>query len=97
MGTASASAPPTLSQDQAVIGWLAARRTLPQLTRDLLIDVLISWETLAPLPAATAEPTRGSDVDIGELLHEIDQRLLGHPFHSDDLQAQMALPTSITS
>jgi len=46
---------------------------LPQLSRDLLFDVLISWEFLAPLPAVTAQPSGGSDVDIGELLREVDQ------------------------
>jgi hypothetical protein len=30
-----------MSQDQAVIGWLATRPALPTMTRDLLIDVLI--------------------------------------------------------
>ncbi len=39
--TATAAAPPTMVQDQAVIGWLATRPALPDLTRDLLLDVLI--------------------------------------------------------
>jgi hypothetical protein len=86
--TAGASARQTMNQDQAVIGWLATR---PTLTRDLLIDVLIFWEFFAPLPAVTAEPRGENNVDIGELLHEIDQRLLAHPCHPDDVQAQMAL------
>jgi hypothetical protein len=50
-GTPARPAPPTLAQDQAVIGWLATRPALPDLTRDLLIDVLIFWEPLAPLPS----------------------------------------------
>ena len=83
--------PPTMSLDQAVIGWLATRPALPALTRDLLIDVLIAWEVLAPLPPITAQTGGGTDIDIGELLQEIDQRLLQHPCHPDDLEAQMAL------
>ena len=54
-----ASAPHTMSQDQAVIGWLATRPALPDLTRLLLIDALIFWEPLAPLPAVTAQPDEG--------------------------------------
>jgi hypothetical protein len=80
-----------MAQDQAVIGWLATRPALSALTRDLLIDALIFWEPLAPLPAVTAEPARGADVDTGELLHAITRRLLSHPCHADDHQTQMIL------
>lgn len=83
--------PPTMSQDQAVIAWLATRPTLPTLTRDLLIDVLVVLEALAPLPPVTAQPGGGTDIDAGELLREIDQRLLQHPHHPDDLTSQLAL------
>ncbi len=86
-----ASGPPTMTQDQAVIGWLATRPTMPTLTRDLLIDVLIVWEVLAPFPAFTALPSGGTDVDIGRLLRQINHRLLAHPCHPDDFQAQMAI------
>ena len=80
-----------MAQDQAVIGWLATRPALPDLTRDLLTDVLILWEPLAPLPAVTAEPSSGHDVDIGELLRAVARRLSAHPWHPDDHQAQMVL------
>ena len=85
------TAAPTMGQDQAVVGWLATRRALPALTCDLVMDVLIVWESLAPLPSMTAEPSGGSDVDVNDLLGEIDQRMLRHPHHPDDLQVQMAL------
>ena len=84
-------ATPTMSQDQAVIGWLATRRALTALTCDLLSDVLIVWESFAPLPSMTAEPSGGSDVHVNDLLLEIDQRMLQHPCHPDDLQVHMAL------
>jgi hypothetical protein len=72
-----------------VIGWLATRPTLPDLTRDLLIDALIFWEPLAPLPVVTAEPACGSGA--GELLHAIGRRLRSHPCHHDDHPTQMVL------
>ena len=81
----------TMSQDQAVVGWLATRPSLPALTCDLLLDVLIVWESFAPLPSLTAEPSGGSDVHVNDLLLEIDQRMLQHPCHPDDLQVHMAL------
>ena len=85
------TAAPTMSQDQAVIGWLATRPDLPALTCDLLLDVLIVWDSFAPLPSMTAEPRGGSDVHVSDLLHAIDQRMLQHPCHADDLQAQIAI------
>jgi hypothetical protein len=90
-GAPAQSAPPTLAQDQAVIGWLATRPALPPLTRDLLIDVLIFWEPLAPLPVVTAEPVCGVDVDAGELLRAVAGRLRSHPCHPDDHPTQMVL------
>ena len=84
-------AAPTMSQDQAVIGWLATRPALPALTCDLLLDVLIVWESFASLPSMTAEPSGGGDVHVHALLLEIDQRMLQHPCHPGDLQVQMAL------
>ncbi len=86
-----AAAAPTMSQDQAVIGWLATRPALPAVTCDLLMDVLIVWEVIAPLPPITAQPDGASDVDVGELLRDIDRRMLQHPCHPDDLQTLMAL------
>jgi len=80
-GAPPRSAAPTLAQDQAVIGWLATRPALPTLTRDLLIDVLIFWEPLAPLPVVTAEPASGAGVDTGERLHAVARRLRSHPCH----------------
>jgi hypothetical protein len=80
-----------MAQDQAVIGWLATRPALPALTRDLLIDALIFWEPLAPLPVVTAEPVSGVDVDTDQLLHAIGRRLRAHPCHADDHPTQMVL------
>lgn len=88
---AGGTAATTMSQDQAVIGWLTTRPDLPPLTCDLLIDVLIVWEFLAPLPAITAQPEGGSNVAVRDLLLGIDQRMLQHPHYPEDLQAQMAL------
>jgi len=90
-GAPARPAPPTMTQGQAVIGWLATRPALSALTRDLLIDALIFWEPLAPLPAVTAEPASGADVDTGELLQAVARRLLSHPCHADDHQTQMIL------
>ena len=86
-----ACATPSMSQDQAVIGWLATRPALPDLTRLLLIDALIFWEAVAPLPAITAQPSGGHDGDIDALLRDINERLLAHPCHPGDLHTQMAL------
>jgi hypothetical protein len=84
-----------MAQDQAVIGWLATRPALPTLTRDLLIDVLIFWEPLAPLPVVTAKPASDAradaDADTGELLHAVARRLRSHPCHPDDHPTQMVL------
>jgi hypothetical protein len=90
-GASARSAPPTMARDQAVIGWLATRPALSALTRDLLIDALIFWEPLAPLPVVTAEPASGADVDTGELLHAVARRLRSHPCHVDDHPTQMVL------
>jgi hypothetical protein len=73
-GVPARSAPPTMAQDQAVIGWLATRPALSALTRDLLIDALIFWEPLAPLPAVTAEPASGADANTGKVLHAVARR-----------------------
>ena len=78
-GDAASPTPPTMAQDQAVIGWLATRPALPDLTRDLLIDVLIFWQSLAPLPAVTAEPHSGPVADVSEHLRAVARRLSAHP------------------
>ena len=88
-GVATPATPPTMARDQAAIGWLATRSSLPDLTRDLLIDVLIFWESLAPLPAVTVEPDTGADV--GEFLRSVAWRLSAHPFHPDDHRTPMVL------
>ena len=88
---AGATRPPTLSQDQAVLGWLATRTTLPALTRDLLIDALITTSALAPLAEITARPEAETGVDTSKLLREIDQRLSRHLYHPDDLPTQTVL------
>jgi hypothetical protein len=90
-GDAASATPPTMAQDQAVIGWLATRPALPDLTRDLLIDVLIFWESLASLPAVTAEPHSGPVVDLSEQLRAVARRLSAHPCHPDHHQTQMVL------
>jgi hypothetical protein len=56
---------------------------------DLLLDALIFWEPLAPLPVVTAEPGSGADVDVGELLRAVARRLLAHPCHPDDHPTQI--------
>jgi hypothetical protein len=91
LGDAAPPTPPTMAQDQAVIGWLATRSALPDLTRDFLIDVLIFWQSLAPLPAVTAEPHGGPVVDLGEQLRAVARRVSAHPCHPDDHQTQMVL------
>lgn len=73
-----------------MVGWLATRPALGDLTRDLLLDVLIFWEPLMPLPAVTAVPDFGGDEGIGELLRDIDRRLQAHPRQPDDHQTRMA-------
>ena len=88
---AGATGPPTLSQDLAVLGWLATRPTLPRLTRELLIDALITTTVLAPLPEITAQPEGGRSADSSKLLRDIDQRLSSHPHHPDDLPTHAAL------
>lgn len=80
-----------MAQDQAVIGWFATRPALSDLTRDLLVDALIVWEPLAPLPAVTAEPSSGPVVDVSEQLRAVARRLSAHPCHPDDHQTQMVL------
>jgi hypothetical protein len=90
-GGAASPTPPTMAQDQAVIGWLATRPALPDLTRDLLIDVLIFWQPLAPLPAVTAEPHSGPVVDLSDQLRAVARRVSAHPCHPDDHQTQMVL------
>jgi hypothetical protein len=91
VGDADSATPPTMAQDQAVIGWLATRPALPDLTRDLLIDVLIFWQSLAPLPAVTTEPHSGPVVDLSEQLRAVARRVSAHPCHPDDHQTQMVL------
>jgi hypothetical protein len=78
-GDAASPTAPTMAQDQAVIGWLATRPALPDLTRDLLIDVLIFWQSLAPLPAVTAEPHGGPVVDLSEQLRAVARRVWPTP------------------
>ena len=88
---AGATGPPTLRQDLAVLGWLATRPTLRGLTRELLIDALITTTVLAPLPEITAQPEGGTDIDTSKLLRDIDQRLSSHRHHPDDLPTQTVL------
>lgn len=88
---AGATRPSTLRQDLAVLGWLATRPTLRGLTRELLIDALITLSTLTPLPEITAQPEGATGVDTSTLLRDIDQRLSSHPHHPDDLPIQAVL------
>ena len=88
---AAPATPSTMAQDQAVIGWLATCPALPDLTRDVLIDVLIFWQSLAPLPAVTTEPHSGPAADVSEQLRAVARRLTTHPYHPDDHQTQMVL------
>jgi len=89
--SAGATRPSTLCEDLAVLGWLATRPTLRALTRDLLIDALITTSALAPLPEITAQPEGGTGADTSTLLSDIDQRLSSHPHHPDDLPTWAAL------
>jgi hypothetical protein len=91
LGDDASPTPPTMAQDQAVIGWLATRPALPGLTRDLLIDALIFWEALTPLLAVTAEPHSGPVADVREHLRAVARRLSAQPCHPDDHQTQMVL------
>ena len=74
-----------------MLGWLATRPTLPGLTRDLLIDSLITTTALTPLPEITAQPEGGTGVDTSKLLRDIDRRLSCHPHHPEDLPPQTSL------
>lgn len=84
------SAPqPTMAQDSAVIGWLAARRKLPDLTCALLQAALILWGPLLPLPSVTSRPD--SDVGAAKLLLAITRRLRAHAYPPARFQTQMVL------
>jgi hypothetical protein len=71
-----ADAPPTVAEDQAVLGWLAAHEDTPPLTRDLLLDTLNAWDRLATVPELAAEPRAGPDCDRSQVLEQITDRLV---------------------
>lgn len=78
-----------MAQDSAVIGWLAARRGLPDMTCSLLQAALILWGPLLPLPAVTSRPD--SDVGAAKLLLAITRRLRAHAHDPGEVQNQMVL------
>ena len=87
----AASPLPTMTEDQAVLAWLAVHRALPDVTCALLLNALTLWEALAPLPLVTALPRSGPNCNVGELLLGIGRRVLAHPCHACDLPTQMML------
>jgi hypothetical protein len=86
---------PTLTEDQAVLGWLAAQSDTPSLTSDLMLDTLGAWHSLGPLPELAAEPRAGPDCDRVhvqvqvQVLEQITDRLVQHLHDGlDDEQAR---------
>jgi hypothetical protein len=71
-----ADAPPSVAEDQAVLGWLAAHEDTPPLTSDLLLDTLNAWDRLATVPELAAEPRPGPDCDRSQVLKQISDRLV---------------------
>jgi hypothetical protein len=71
-----ADAPPSVAEDQAVLGWLAAQEETPPLTSDLLLDTLNAWDRLATVPELAAEPRPGPDCDRSQVLEQITDRLV---------------------
>lgn len=71
--------PPTVAEDQAVLG-LAVHEDTPPLTSDLMLDTLSAWHLLSPLPELVAEPKAGPDCDRTHVLTQITDRL------ADDLR-----------
>ena len=85
------SARSTLTQDLALLGWVATRPDRRALTHDALIDALIICKAIARLPKITAEPACDADVDISALLRDIDRRLSQYPHYPDDRRIQETL------
>jgi hypothetical protein len=71
-----ADAAPSVAEDQAVLGWLAAHEDTPPLTSDLLLDTLNVWDGLAPVPELAAEPRAGPNCDRSQVLEQITDRLV---------------------
>lgn len=71
-----ADAAPSVAEDQAVLGWLAAQEDTPPLTCDLLLDTLNAWGGLAPVPELAAEPKAGPDCALAQVLEQITDRLV---------------------
>lgn len=87
-----ADAPPSVVEDQAVLGWLAAREDTPPLTSALLLDTLNAWDRLAPVPDLAAEPRAGPDCDRGQVLEQITDRLVRRLLDAhDDEHAHVVL------
>ena len=84
-----ADAPPSVAEDQAVLGWLAAQEDIPPLTSDLLLDTLNAWDGLAPVPELAAEPRAGPDCDRWQVFEQTTDRLirdLRDAFDDEDAQ-----------
>jgi hypothetical protein len=78
--------PPTVAEDQAVLGWLATHEDTPPVTSDLMLDTLNAWDRLFPLPELAAEPQAGPDCDRNQILEQITDRLVQdlHDAYDDD-------------
>jgi hypothetical protein len=89
----SADASPSVAEDQAVLGWLAAHEDTPPLTSDLLLDTLNVWDGLAPVPELAAEPKAGPDCDRSQVLEQVTDRLVRRlrDTHDDDEHAHVLL------
>jgi hypothetical protein len=87
-----ADAPPSVAEDQAVLGWLAAQQETPPLTSDLLLDTLNAWDRLATVPELAAEPKAGPDCDRSQVLEQITDRLVHRLLDAhDDEHAHVVL------
>jgi len=75
---------PSVAEDQAVLGWLAAHEDTPPLTSDLLLDTLNVWDGLAPVPELAAEPKAGPDCDRSQVLGQITDRLVRRLLDTQD-------------
>jgi hypothetical protein len=83
---------PSVAEDQAVLGWLAALCPRAPLTSDLLLDPLNVWDGLAPVPELAAEPKARADCDRAQVLGQITDRLVRRLLdaHADE-HAQVVL------
>lgn len=60
--TAGIRSPAPYERELAMLGHLVTRSDLPGLTRLLILDAMLLWTPLAPLPPVTATPPHGTSV-----------------------------------